>query len=90
MAAAAELFERTTRRYGKPEWPINDTVVGGMHVPVHPQVVWEKPFCRLLHFERAFTRLPREHPSARSDRRADVGPLRDAAAGHGRSVSADA
>lgn len=61
MAAAAELFERTTRRYGKPEWPINDTVVGGMHVPVHPQVVWEKPFCRLLHFERAFTRLPREH-----------------------------
>lgn len=61
MAAAAELFERTTRRYGKPEWPIKDTVVGGVHVPVHPQVVWEKPFCKLLHFERAFTRLPREH-----------------------------
>lgn len=61
MAAAAELFERTTRRYGKPEWPIKDTVVSGMHVPVHPQVVWERPFCRLLHFERAFTRLPREH-----------------------------
>lgn len=61
MAAAAELFERTTRRYGKPEWPIKDTVVGGVHIPVHPVVVWEKPFCRLLHFERRFTRLPREH-----------------------------
>lgn len=61
MAAAAELFERTTRRYGKPDWPIKDTVVSGVHVPVHPVVVWEKPFCRLLHFERRFTRLPREH-----------------------------
>jgi poly(3-hydroxybutyrate) depolymerase len=28
MAAAFELFERSTRRYGKPEWNINSTVVG--------------------------------------------------------------
>lgn len=61
MAAAAELFERTTRRYGKPEWPITETTVGGMRVPVTPRVVWEKPFCRLLHFERAFAQPPREH-----------------------------
>ena len=54
-----ELFERSTRRYGKPEWNINSTVVGGEHVPVHISTVWERPFCRLLHFERVFERAPR-------------------------------
>jgi poly(3-hydroxybutyrate) depolymerase len=59
MAASMELFERSTRRYGKPEWNISSTVVGGEHVPVHIAVPWERPFCRLLHFERAFERPPR-------------------------------
>jgi poly(3-hydroxybutyrate) depolymerase len=59
VAAAAELFERVTRRYGKPEWRIDSTLVGGERVPVHINSVWERPFCRLLHFERAFTRVPR-------------------------------
>src|SRR5205085_3845349 len=58
-AAACELFERSTRRYGRPEWNIARTVVGGEHVPVHIKTVWERPFCRLLHFERAFERPPR-------------------------------
>lgn len=53
IAAGCELFERVTRRYGKPDWGINSTVVGGGHVAVHPSVVWERPFCRLIHFERA-------------------------------------
>ena len=56
VAAACELFERTTRRYGKPEWGLNDTEVGGMRVPVTIHSVWEKPFCRLLYFERQLTR----------------------------------
>jgi poly(3-hydroxybutyrate) depolymerase len=59
MAAAAELFERSTRRYSRPEWMIDDTTVGGERVPVHIVTIWERPFCRLLHFERAFTRAPR-------------------------------
>ncbi len=59
MAAGLELFERSTRRYGKPDWNIGSTVVGGEHVPVHISAVWERPFCRLLHFERAFDHLPR-------------------------------
>ena len=59
MAASLELFERSTRRYGKPEWNIDHAVVGGAHVPVHISSVWERPFCRLLHFERAFERPPR-------------------------------
>jgi poly(3-hydroxybutyrate) depolymerase len=59
MAASMELFERTTRRYGKPDWNIGSTVVGGERVPVHISVPWERPFCRLLHFERAFEHPPR-------------------------------
>ncbi|GGF75764.1 esterase [Azorhizobium oxalatiphilum] len=59
MAAALELFERTTRRYGKPEWGLDTTLVGGTRVPVHINEVWSRPFCRLLHFEREFTHPPR-------------------------------
>src|SRR5579872_1429867 len=59
IAAAAELFERSTRRYVQPDWRISSTLVGGERVPVHISTVWERPFCRLLHFERAFERRPR-------------------------------
>jgi poly(3-hydroxybutyrate) depolymerase len=55
VAAGCELFERTTRRYGKPEWGLNDTEVNGVRTPVEIHAVWEKPFCRLLHFERKLT-----------------------------------
>ncbi|TKW79845.1 MAG: polyhydroxyalkanoate depolymerase, partial [Bradyrhizobium icense] len=56
IAAACELFERTTRRYGKPEWGLDETTVNGIRVPVEVKSVWEKPFCRLLHFDRKLTR----------------------------------
>ena len=59
VVAAAELFERSTRRYGQPEWRISSTLVGGERVPVRVESVWERPFCRLLHFERVFERAPR-------------------------------
>jgi poly(3-hydroxybutyrate) depolymerase len=58
MAAAAELFERSTRRYQRPEWNIDSTTVGGESVPVHIVNIWQRPFCRLLHFERTFARAP--------------------------------
>jgi len=58
MAAAAELFERSTRRYGRPEWEITDTTVGGERVPVHITTVWERPFCRLIRFERSIGHMP--------------------------------
>jgi poly(3-hydroxybutyrate) depolymerase len=54
VAAACELFERSTRRYGKPDWNIPSTLIGAERVPVHVSSVWERPFCRLLHFERMF------------------------------------
>jgi poly(3-hydroxybutyrate) depolymerase len=59
MAAAFELFERATRRYGRPEWTITSTTVNGERVPVHVETVWERPFCRLLHFQRVFEHPPR-------------------------------
>jgi poly(3-hydroxybutyrate) depolymerase len=58
VAAACELFERSTRRYSRPEWRIASTLVGGERVAVVPKVVWQRPFCRLVHFERMFDRKP--------------------------------
>lgn len=62
MAAAAELFERTTRRYGKPEWGIAETTVGGERVPVNERIVWERPFCQLVHFEKVVQRPLKPQP----------------------------
>jgi hypothetical protein len=59
MAAAAELFERSTRRYSKPQWGIESVLIGGERAPIHVATVWERPFCRLLHFERMFCHMPR-------------------------------
>jgi poly(3-hydroxybutyrate) depolymerase len=59
VAATMELFERSTRRYQRPEWRIHETTVGGERIPVNIKAVWQRPFCRLLHFERAFARRPR-------------------------------
>ncbi|NDW05410.1 polyhydroxyalkanoate depolymerase [Jiella sp. 40Bstr34] len=58
FAAMAELFERTTRIYGKPEFGLDETTIRGQRVPVVDKPVWSKPFCDLLHFERA---LPKGH-----------------------------
>lgn len=52
MAAGFEVFERATRRYGKPEFGLSHTVIGDEEVSVHEKIVWSKPFCNLLHFER--------------------------------------
>ncbi len=59
IAATAEIYERAVRRYAKPEWRIDSTTVGGERVPVQITTVWERPFCRLLHFERVFEHPPR-------------------------------
>jgi poly(3-hydroxybutyrate) depolymerase len=59
IAAGMELFERSTRRYGRPEWRIDSTLVGGERAPVRISTAWSRPFCRLLHFERVFAHPPR-------------------------------
>ncbi len=50
--AACEVFERTTRRYGRPPFGIGETMVEGATVPVREETLIELPFCRLLHFDR--------------------------------------
>jgi poly(3-hydroxybutyrate) depolymerase len=52
VAAGCEVFERVTRRYGKPDWGIADIVIGDDLVPVSSQVEWHRPFCNLVHFMR--------------------------------------
>lgn len=51
-AAVCELFERVTRRYGKPEFAIAETHLAGGAVPVAEHVVWSAPFCRLVHLSK--------------------------------------
>jgi poly(3-hydroxybutyrate) depolymerase len=58
IAAACEVFERSTRRYGRPEWEIRNTLVGGERISVNVETLWERPFCRLLHFARVFEQAP--------------------------------
>jgi poly(3-hydroxybutyrate) depolymerase len=88
IAAGAEVFERMTRRYGKPAFGLEDTLVGGTRCAVSEEVLWERPFCKLLHFKR-------DLPVERSYKDPKVllvapmsGPLRNPAARHRRSVLA--
>jgi poly(3-hydroxybutyrate) depolymerase len=52
ISAGAELFERMTRRYGKPTFGLREIEVGGIVHPVLEDVVWIRPFCNLLRFVR--------------------------------------
>jgi len=52
IAAGSELFVRVTQRYHKPEFGISAVRIGGKTVAVSETVALDKPFCRLLHFER--------------------------------------
>jgi len=54
LAASAELFERMTRRYGKPVFGFHNVQIEGEEVPIVEEHVWARPFCRLLHFKREF------------------------------------
>jgi poly(3-hydroxybutyrate) depolymerase len=51
-SAACEVFERTTRRYEKPAFGLETTRIGRRDVKVTEEVVWDRPFCRLIHFRR--------------------------------------
>ncbi len=51
-AAACDVFEGLTRRYGKPEFGLDEISIDGEQVPVSESAVLSKPFCDLLHFER--------------------------------------
>jgi poly(3-hydroxybutyrate) depolymerase len=52
MAAGAELFERLTRRYGKPAFDLPATYIDGREVPITEEVVWQRPYCQVIRFAR--------------------------------------
>jgi poly(3-hydroxybutyrate) depolymerase len=52
VAAGAELFERMTRRYGKPMFGLATTTIDGKAHDVLEEIVWTRPFCNLLRFVR--------------------------------------
>ncbi len=50
--ASLDMFERLTRRHGKPEFKIDQIMVDGHTVQVQEHIVWSKAFCNLLHFAK--------------------------------------
>src|SRR4051794_41810836 len=60
IAAGAELFERTTRRFGKPAFGLSVTTINGDAVAVRKVAGLSKPFCTLVHFERGTDQV---HPT---------------------------
>ena len=52
IAASAELFERLTRRYGKPVFGLHQVAIDGVDYEVREEIVWSRPFCNLVHFAR--------------------------------------
>jgi len=62
VAASCELFERTTRRYGKPGFDLPQTTINGVKIDVEERVVWERPFCRLINFDRKIERRRKPQP----------------------------
>jgi poly(3-hydroxybutyrate) depolymerase len=63
-AAGFELLHRLGKEYEKPAFGLATTTIDGIEVPVEERVTLDKPFCRLLHFERQL-------PSGLQARRAD-------------------
>jgi len=61
LAAGCDVFESVTRRYGKPEFGIAETRIGGTPVPIREEVVLKKTFCNLLHFDRDEAVIGKRH-----------------------------
>lgn len=52
VSAALEMFINATRRYGKPEFGIESTLIDGEPAAIVEEVVLSRPFADLLHFRR--------------------------------------
>lgn len=60
--AALDVFESTTRRYGKPEWLVDDPIIDDNVVAkLSIKTVKKKSFCNLLHFKRTSPLLKTRH-----------------------------
>lgn len=50
--ASLEMFINATRRYDKPEFELETTVVDGVETQIVEEITQALPFCNLLHFKR--------------------------------------
>ncbi|MEC9344750.1 MAG: polyhydroxyalkanoate depolymerase [Pseudomonadota bacterium] len=65
IAAAADVFESITRRYGKPAFGIDEIHIDGAPIPVTEKIVYRKPFGQLKYFSRDMSALRRRKPEPR-------------------------
>lgn len=56
IGATAEMIERATSRFGRPEFGLHETTIGGKTVEIEEKIIVEKPFCKLLNFKRKTNR----------------------------------
>jgi poly(3-hydroxybutyrate) depolymerase len=56
LLASLDIFEQTTRRYGKPAFDLPTTIVDGKQVSVEEEILLKKSFCQLKHFKRDIKR----------------------------------
>jgi len=56
LAAQAEMFERATKKFVRPEFGLGTTVIDGKQVDVTEVDVITKPFCTLVNFKRSVKR----------------------------------
>ena len=59
LAATFDLVHRLGKDYEKPAFGLQTTSMDGHEVVVTERIVAEKPFCKLIHFERQFGNSPR-------------------------------
>lgn len=72
MAASLDLFERATRRYGKPSFGLTETVVGETEVSIVEERILHKTFCTLMHFSK---RWPEDATPAKQPKLLIVAPM---------------
>jgi len=56
--ATFTMFERATRHFVKPAFDIKQVAISGKPMTVDEQIVWQTPFCKLLHFAKPDFRKP--------------------------------
>lgn len=56
IGASAEMIERATKKFGRPEFGLHETEIGGKKIAVEENIIATKPFCTLLNFKREIKR----------------------------------
>lgn len=63
IAATYELAYRLGKDYEKPAWDLASTLVDGVEVTVTEHAALQKPFCNLVHFQRAIPKTRHADPT---------------------------